>query len=69
MKNAFYFMSKTVFVLEIFTFLYCLFVYVEKPLDKKTEVNFEIYDVADWKTNILSNISKSKGSQAMEFGT
>ena len=35
MKNALYFMLKAFFILEIFTFLYFLFVYVEKRLDKK----------------------------------
>ena len=57
MKNAFYFMLKAVFVLEIFT----LFVYVEKRLDKKADVNFKIYDVIDWVTNnynIYFSISK-----------
>ena len=57
MKNAFYFMLKAVFVLEIFT----LFGYVEKRLDKKADVNFKIYDVTDWATNnynIYFSISK-----------
>ena len=36
MKNALYFMLKAFFILEIFTFLYFLFGYVEKRLDKKT---------------------------------
>ena len=51
MKNAFYFMLKALFVLEIFTFLSWLFGYVEKRLDKKAMVNFKIYDVKDWTTN------------------
>ena len=57
MKNAFYFMLKALFVLEIFT----LFGYVEKRLDKKVDVNFKIYDVTDWATNnynIYFSISK-----------
>ena len=57
MKNAFYFMLKALFVLEIFT----LFGYVEKRLDKKVDVNFKIYDVIDWATNnynIYFSISK-----------
>ena len=53
MKNAFYFMLKTFFVLEIFTF-FCpdfLVIYdIEKRLDKKTKVNFKIYDVTEWLT-------------------
>ena len=36
---------------EIFTFLSQLFGYVEKRFDKKTMVNFKIYDVTDWITN------------------
>ena len=51
MKNAVYFMLKTLFFLEIFTFLYSLLGYVEKRFDMKVIVNFEIYDVADWTTN------------------
>ena len=51
MKNAFYFMLKALFVLEIITFFSSLFGYVEKRLDKKAMVNFKIYDVTDWTTN------------------
>ena len=46
-------MLKTFFVLEIFTF-FCpgfLVIYdIEKRLDKKTKVNFKIYDVTEWLT-------------------
>ena len=35
MKNAFYFMLKAPFLLEIFTFLSLFFGYEEKWLDKK----------------------------------
>ena len=48
MKNAFCFMLKAFFVLEISKFLYWLFGYVEKRNDKKVKVNFKIYDVTDW---------------------
>ena len=44
-------MLKALFVLEIFTFLSCLFGYVEKWLDKKAMVNFKIYDFTDWTRN------------------
>ena len=44
MTNAFYFLLKATYILEIFTFLSWLFGYVEKRLDKKAEVNFIIYD-------------------------
>ena len=51
MKSVFYFMSKARFVLEMFTFLFGLFGYVEKRLDKKAMINFKIYDVIDWTRN------------------
>ena len=44
MKNAFYFVLKVLFVFDIIIFLLCLFGYVEKRLDKKTMVNYKIYD-------------------------
>ena len=50
MKNAFYFMLKALFVLQIFKFLSWLFGYVEKRYDKKVNLNPKIYDVADWTT-------------------
>ena len=45
------FMLKTLFDLEIFTFLSWFFGYVEKQLDKKAMVNFKIYDVTGRETN------------------
>ena len=40
-----------------------------KLLDKKPKVNFKIYDVTNWRTNnLLLNISRSKGNEAMNFG-
>ena len=67
-KNALYFMLKALSVLEIFTFLSWLFVYVEKQLSKCC---FKIYDVTDWTTNIkihmLPNIEISKGYKALKF--
>ena len=51
MKNIFYFMLKDLSVLEILKFLFWLFVYVEKRLDKKAKVNFKIYGGTDWTTN------------------
>ena len=72
MENVFYFMLKALFVLQIFTFLYGLFGYVEKRLDKKAMVSFKVYDVTDWTANdcnihILANISRNKGNQAIKF--
>ena len=42
MKNAFYFILKSLFVLKIFEFLFRLFMHFK--------VNFEIYDVTAWLT-------------------
>ena len=47
MKNAFYFMLKALFTLEIITILSRLFNYVGERLDKKAMVNFKIHDVTD----------------------
>ena len=47
MKNTFYFMWKALLILEILTFLSRRFVYVEKRLDKKSMVNFKIYNLTD----------------------
>ena len=51
MKNASNFLIKAFFVLEIFTFLFWLFRYVEKQLDKKAKVNFKVQRIIDWTTN------------------
>ena len=58
MKNAFYFTLKALFVLKIFQFLSWLFGHVRKRLDKKDYVNFKIYDVTTWLTNLWINILK-----------
>ena len=47
MKNAFYFMLITLFVVEIFAFLFCYFGYVGKLIDKKAMVNFKVFEVTD----------------------
>ena len=71
MKNTFYFMLKTLFFLEIFTFLSWLFGYVEERLDKKLWLisKFVIPQSAQQiiAIHILPNISRSKGNQAMKF--
>ena len=51
MKNAFYFASKALFVLEIFKLLSRHFGHVVKRLDKKNKVNFKFYDVTSWLKN------------------
>ena len=59
MKNAFYFSIKALFVLKIFKFLSWLFGHVEKRLDLKDQVNFEIYDVTAWlKNNCNTHIAQ-----------
>ena len=50
MKNTFYFILKGSFVLKIFKFLFWISGRVEKQLDLKDKVNFNIYDVATWLT-------------------
>ena len=50
-KNAFYFMLKALFVLEIWRFMYWLFGYIEYYLNKAAKINFKIYDVTDWIAN------------------
>ena len=65
-------MLKAPFVLEIFTFFSWPPDYEEKQLNKKFKVDFKVYDVTDWTTNIynhvFSNISRSKGNQTRKFG-
>ena len=62
MKNAFNFVLKVLFVLEIFTFLFRLFGYVKKRLDKETVVNFIVYASQTGQQiiimHILPNMSK-----------
>ena len=65
MKNAYYFLLKVLFVLGVF----CS---IQKRLDKKTIVNFKIYDFMTRQQlitiPILLNISRNKGNQTMKFG-
>ena len=72
MKNVSYFTLKALFVLEIFKFASWLFGYVEKQLDVKDEVYFEIHDVTERTTNsyntCISNILRSKSNQTMKSG-
>ena len=51
MNNVFYFISKAIFVLKIFTFCPDIFRYVGKGLDKKAKKNFKIYDVTSCNPN------------------
>ena len=63
MKNAFYFISKALFVLKIFKFFSLFFGHVAKRFDKKDKVNFKFYDVTAWSrknciTNIVQHLEK-----------
>ena len=63
MKNAFYFIIKAPFAIEIFTLLSELSGYVEKGLHKKTNVNFKIYYVKErttinYNTHIVQYLKK-----------
>ena len=64
MKDAFCFMLKAFFFLRDLHFCPKRFGYVEKQLDKKSQVDFKIYDVTDWTTNNYNthyaNISRGK---------
>ena len=51
MINAFYFISKALFVLKIFKSLSWLFGHVSKRLDYKDKVHSKFYDVTAWLTN------------------
>ena len=56
MKTAFYFTLKTLFILEIFQFLFWIFGNVGKRLDKIAKVIFENYDSQAGKQTIAIHI-------------
>ena len=58
MKNTFYLIVKTLFILKIYKILCCRFGHVRQQLDMKVKVNFKIYDVTN---------SRSKGNQTKKF--
>ena len=72
MKNAFYFTLKALSVLKIFKLLSWLFVHVVKQLDKKDKFNLKFMPSQPVSQTIamyiLTNISRSKGNQAIIFG-
>ena len=47
-ENAFYFILKALFILQIFKFLSSIFWSCRKRFDEKAKVNFRIYE---WETN------------------
>ena len=72
-ENLFLFYLRNYFRFwEVFIFLSWFFVYVEEVLDKKVMIVFKIHGSTNWRANncnsCLPNISKSKGSPAMNFG-
>ena len=67
MKNAFYFMLKALFVIEIFKFLSWVFGYVEKQLDKKVKAYSKIYNVTDWSRHIAQYLNKVKTIKQWNF--
>ena len=66
MKNALYFTGKTLFVHEIFNFLFWLFGH-----DKTAKVKFKTYDVTNreiiFTKYILPDISRIKGNRTIRF--
>ena len=73
-KNDFYFMLhvKSIFVLEIFTFLFRIFGYVKNSLIKKLWLISRFMTLKTRKKiitiHVLPSISRSKGKQAIKFG-
>ena len=58
-KNAFYFILKSLFLFKMFRICPDFFGHVRKWLDKKAKVNFQIYDVATWeKSNYNTYIAQ-----------
>ena len=72
MKNIFYLMLKTLFVLGIFTFFSCVFVIQKNSLIRKLMLIAEFMASQIGQQiitrHILLNISISKDNQAMRFG-
>ena len=54
MKDAYYFIVKAFLVLKIFKFLSCLFEQVEKMARLERQINFKMYDVTTWLSNIYN---------------
>ena len=72
MKNDFYFMLKTHFVLEIFKYLSWLFVYSEKQL-RRLKLISKFLTPTDWtansyNTNIAQYLKKKRQTRGKKFG-
>ena len=72
MKNAFYFILKSLFVLKIFKFLSRLFGHVGNSLIRKISLTSKfmtsLLGLQTIAIHIFPNISQSKGNQTMKFG-
>ena len=72
MKNAFYFILKSLFVLKIFKFLSRLFGHVGNSLIRKIRLTSKfmtsLLGLQRIAIHIFPNISQSKGNQTMKFG-
>ena len=72
MKNAFYFILKSLFVLKIFKFLSRLFGHVGNSLIRKIRLTSKfmtsLLGLQTIAIHIFPNISQSKGNQTMKFG-
>ena len=71
-KNAFYFILKTLFVFEIFTYSSWLFDYIEKRLDKKPNFNVKFLTSQTGQQiiaiHIFPSASRIKGNQSIKLG-
>ena len=68
MENAFYFILKAFFVLKIFKFLSQLFGHVGKTAWLISKFMTSQPGLQTIAIHMLSNISQSKGNQAIKFG-
>ena len=60
-------MLKALFVLDIFTFLFCLFGFIEKLSDREVNVSSKIYGVTDRTTNNYNTHIAQFVKKAMKF--
>ena len=63
MRNTFYFTLKTLFVFDVFKFLFWFLGHVDKRLVKKAKVDFKIYDI----TNKQMKYTYSQISQELKI--
>ena len=72
MENAFYFMLKALFILNIITFLSLLFGHIRKRLDKKARLILKFITLQTGQQiisiHILPKVSINKENETMKFG-